>query len=620
VSRLHGDRRTPIVLTRRGVGVVQALAGIALAVPLALVSGGGEPEPDTAWRSMHGTHALEAAPCPARTALAVAPISDTELEDAREGRFDVFGPQRTRLVPPVEWQRDRLGANRYRQSLQKLRFLEPLLRSYADQGDLDALSQATALALDWVDQNPRGGPHTAPDAWGDKVVGDRVPYLSYTTRAAACEGLLTPAEERALLASLSDHGTFLAAPANYIPNNHGLFVDLGLLRLTRFLPFLDQSSQWSETAQRRFVRTLRGRLAGGVWLEHSSAYQFLAIRSVEDFSRVLGADATLERLLARMRTAAGWFVRPDGRITQFGDSNLYRAPDWADAEVSAESDSATFRNAGFAFVRAPGPDGTPGYLAVTDGFHNLTHKHADELSFELYDRGRPVVSDTGLYAKDPGPERDFVLSAAAHSVLTVDGASFPISDPAQVYGSGLVATGDGDGWFAIEGSNPLLRSQGVEHRRLFLYQPGEALVIVDRVDSSLSHAYTRYIQLAPQIRLSSDGHGAAALRGPGFEGRLSDASIGSPAVREEVRGSRHPRAGFTSPDFRELRPRYTVSYADQATSETKALALSLSPAEVGVVAARTSGTGWRVRLRSSGQERALTVRRSGHELSVSDGE
>ena len=56
-----------------------------------------------------------------------------------------------------------------------------------------------------------------------------------------------------------------------------------------------------------------------------------------------------------------------------------------------------------------------GYLAVTDGFHNLTHEHADELSFELFDHGAGIVSDTGLYHKDPGRIRDFVVSERAQA-------------------------------------------------------------------------------------------------------------------------------------------------------------------------------------------------------------
>ena len=187
-----------------------------------------------------------------------------------------------------------------------------------------------------------------------------------------------------------------------------------------------------------------------------------------------------------MKRAAAWFVEPDDEMTQFGDSYLFRVPPWGLRIADRLRGLEAFPRAGFAFVRAPGRDEAgDGYLGVASDFHNTTHKHADELSFELYDHGHRIVSDTGLYHKDPGRIRDFVLSARAHSVLTVDRQGFPILDPSKAYGSGLVGTGRGDGWFAIEGTNPLLRDQGVRHTRLFLYRPGEALVVVDDVELGL---------------------------------------------------------------------------------------------------------------------------------------
>ena len=174
------------------------------------------------------------------------------------------------------------------------------------------------------------------------------------------------------------------------------------------------------------------------------------------------------------------------------------------------------------------PRATAGYLAVTDGFHNTTHKHADELSFELYDHGTSIVNDTGLYHKDPGEIRDFVLSNRAHSGLVVDGLDLPISDPENAYGSGLIAAGQGDGWYAIEGRNRLLHDQGVDHTRLFLYRPGVALVIVDHVRSGLAHTYTRYLQLHPDIELGDRDETAIQINAPGFAGAVYDAGGPTP--------------------------------------------------------------------------------------------
>src|SRR5204863_9769461 len=131
-------------------------------------------------------------------------------------------------------------------------------------------------------------------------------------------------------------------------------------------------------------------------------------------------------------------------------------------------------------------------------------------------------------------------SARAHSDLTVDRRGFPILDPSQAYGSGLIATGQGDGWYAIEGRNPLVRDQGVDHRRLFLYRPGVALVVADRVRSGGEHLYTRHFQLGPDIGIANASVSSTTLRAPGLDGRLYDAPAPAPATRTEVRGSHHP--------------------------------------------------------------------------------
>ena len=86
-----------------------------------------------------------------------------------------------------------------------------------------------------------------------------------------------------------------------------------------------------------------------------------------------------------------------------------RSPTGRRPRSTASTACSRIFGAGFAFVRGSSETGGHGYLAVTDGFHNLTHKHGDELSFELYDDGRSIVNDTGLFHKDPGPIRDYVV-------------------------------------------------------------------------------------------------------------------------------------------------------------------------------------------------------------------
>lgn len=618
---MTSDRRPAPVLTARGRAAVHALVGAAA---LAAVWGfgiGESGEPDDAWRDMRGAAALAAAPCPGPETLELSPPPPEKLAAARRGRFRVFGPEPVRLVPPIDWTEDPLASRRYRQNLHKLRFMEPLLASWRDGGSTEDLERALAIGEDWVRANRDPDRSQPIEAWSDKVSGDRVPYLAYLLRAAACEDLLSAAQRRRMLRGMALHGEVLADRERYVPDNHGLFVDLGLTRLVSALPFLRPGDRWSALARSRFIRTLRGRLSEGVWLEHSPAYQLLAIRAVERMNVALGGDEELEGLLGEMRDAAGWMVRPDGEIAQFGDSHLEPVPDWTSAEAAEQGGMRAFLGAGFAFVRAAGPDGRIGYLAVTDGFHNTTHKHADELSFELVEGSTPLVTDTGLYDKDPGPLHDFAVSNRAHSTLVADGTDWPITEPGAAYGSGLLAAGEGGGWFAIEGQNELLKRQGVRHRRLFLYRPGEGLILCDDVTSAAPHQYTRYLQLGRDVAIPEGTRAGEPIPYEAAEvpGAIVPAPSPAPTAVTQARGEADPVQGYTAPGFRNLRPRWTLAFADTAASETFATTIRIGGTPFAASGCASSGSagGWEVEVvGADGEPATLTVTRDGGTLTL----
>ena len=610
-----------VVLTARGRAAVHALAGaLAFALVWALGIGESRDARDEAWKDLRGAAALAAAPCPEPESLELDRPSAEKLAAARAGRFHVFGPEPVRLVPPIDWTKDPLASRRYRQNLHKLRFLEPLLASWRDTGNRDDLARALAIAADWVRANPDPARSRPVEAWSDKVTGDRVPYLTYTLRAASCEGLASASQERRLLQGMALHGQVLADPRRYVPDNHGLFVDLGLTRLVAELPFLAGAERWGGLARDRFVRTLRGRLSEGVWLEHSPAYQLLAIRAVERMHGELGGDAELGDLLAEMREAAGWMVRSDGQIAQFGDSHQEPVPDWAVAEAADQRGMRVFLGGGFAFVRAAGPAGQTSYLAVTDGFHNTTHKHADELSFELVEGSTPLVTDTGLYDKDPGPLHDYAVSNRAHSTLVADGADWPITDPGGAYGSGLVAAGEGEGWYAIEGRGRMLEAQGVRHRRLFLFRPGEGLVIADAVESDSAHEYTRYLQLARDVAIDPNARAGQAIpfEAQGLSGAVDPAPAATPTTVTQARGEASPIQGYTAPGFRNFRPRWTLAFANADASATFATTIRIGDTQVAARRVRHRAGVWEVDLTGpDGAPATLSVTREGTTLALS---
>jgi hypothetical protein len=498
--------------------------------------------------------------------------SAAALRRAKRGDFEIHETS-AHLVPPVNWESNPQNAQAYRHQLEKLQWIQPLLYAY-QRGDRSALRQALALVLDWVRHNARGAPGTPPDAWHDARTGDRAPYIAYVLNAAGCERMLTPAQGRLLRSSVREHGRVLLADSRIKRTNHGLFVDLGLTLLAREVPYMNQAARWRRVGRQQFARTLRGRIypREGFWLEQSAGYQLLVMKNLARFLAVPGnADPWLERVLRRMHRTSGWLEMPDGRIPQFGDSDLNSLPASARHTAATERGMLVLPRSGYAFVKEPGA-----YLSVDASFHNTSHKHADELSFDLYDRGHRIVSDTGLYAKDPGPAFNFAHSARAHSVLTVDGRSFPLQSN-LAYGSGIVAAGRGDGWFAIYGKNPLVRQQGVTHHRLFLYRPHRALIVLDQIRSPVAHTYDRFFQLGPDIGIRGSAAGLR-LSARGFRGSLDAASSSGPVRLTTVRGRMHPLAGLTSPRFRVWVPRWTARYRTHGASSNQVAAFDLGSA------------------------------------------
>ena len=537
-----------LVITDRGIRLVQTLVASTVALALLLVTSGlwGPAAPDNGWTNLRG-FAASTRPCPSTTSLALPTVSPARIEAARERRFSVFGPRPTELDEPIDWHTDPLGAERYRQNLHKLRFLTPaavqlrLRRSGRGPrpGGLDR--------LDWVRHNP-GGAGTADEAWSSKVVGDRIPFLAYMARAGACEDVLSPRDGRLLLASLTEHGEVLAPNAGYPRDNHGLFVDLGLARLTTFcLPRPGRGV--ARAARERFERTLRGRLSEGVWLEHSSAYQLLAIRPLESLIDVLGSDPELEELLAQMQEAT--VVREAGRRADPVRGLESRAGPGVGARGPARSRDRVPTFAPASPSSGPPANGDVGYLASPTA-STISPTSTPTSSASSFRPWRQHHQRHGPLPQGPGPDPRLRGLQPRPQRLSVDGLDLSIADSGLTYGSGLTAAGGGDGWYAIEGR---IGSCGRGCRPPAPVPVQARRRAGDRRRSRLPlvHSYIRYLQLHPDVTLGDRDQRSIQIEAPGFAGAIYDAAGESPRCGPR-RAARSPLQGWSSPDFREFVP------------------------------------------------------------------
>jgi hypothetical protein len=495
-------------------------------------------------------------------------------EALHERRFEVHGRPAT-LRTPIDWRQDPHESRSWRYQLQALTWLTPTLLLHAASGSREALAAGIETAVDWVSAHLDGPAEVSEFAWYDMAVSQRAPTIAYVLRAGLCEGMLSREQAFALLSACNRHGDELADERKYAADhNHGLAQDEGLYLLARQIPALPAARAWSELATRRLRTTLKATICEqeGGHLEHSAEYQLAITRMVSRLAETMIELPGMRKLLDRLRHATPWHVLPSGRLAQLGDTDDALADGWGVEAASRLRGMKALPQTGYSFVR----DGES-HLAMSAAYHSPAHKHADETGFILVESGQVLLGDAGrwgYYEKEP--DRLYARSAFAHNVLTVDERDFGWRE-SEPYGSGLLAAGEGDGWYAILATNPLLALQGVEHLRLLLYRPGETLVVVDDVRAEAPHDYARRFHFGPGIEARLDEQNDVIAAGGGVAATLAD--LGAEAEIALDRGRDEPtRLGWTYPSDRKRVPVWTATLRSRAANATLTAVLSLGGA------------------------------------------
>ena len=179
-------------------------------------------------------------------------------------------------------------------------------------------------------------------------------------------------------------------------------------------------------------------LADGGHFERSVMYHCIILEDLLDLCN-FGVPMDLSPWIAKMLDFLAAATAPDGGIVRFNDA----------AEGIALSPEELFRYAErLGFARPAVPTGSvdlpaSGYARLRKGDWTLFcdgapigpdyqpgHAHADTLTFELWHRGRRLVTDLGTGIYVDSPLRREQRSTAGHNTVCVDGA-----DSSQVWGA-----------------------------------------------------------------------------------------------------------------------------------------------------------------------------------------
>lgn len=507
------------------------------------------------------------------------------------GRADLpFWP----LSLPLNWDADPFKDTNWRFQLQAWRMVDPLVLAWLQTGDTHYLDDALVFVEDWHSYHIE---QRLPSqyGWYDMATGIRAMKLAFLLdRAMRGEFELDVRGQSVLLELAELHVRKLLEPAFLSTGNHGLFQVHGLVALCSTVPYLKSCGGALAYAETHMQDLLSRQFSSeGVHLEHSPEYHLFVSATVQG---MLGSGwyknfEYIQHLMPEVQANRVWMLDPDRSVVAVGDSvasryNLsFPAGDDTCVDVSTYQSRCyllqAFSKSGYAVVRSDWaiPEVSSSMLFFMASFHSAAHKHADDLSFDLFEFGERLLTDTGKSSYNSDKWRDFAVSTRAHNALEIDGRSSS-TRLADAYGSALRQVSRQGDAFALEGVIQHANSGVTQRRRLF-YTPRLWLLVVDDLAGASVATVTQWFHFAKQVQVTGP------LPGPGaksvFDARLRSGRLvqleqllpGCPSTLSF--GSSSPIQGWETESYGHLVPRHTVGFTCTGNERAFATLLLLDP-------------------------------------------
>lgn len=425
-----------------------------------------------------------------------------------------------RMVPEVD-------NNSFRLQLHYLTTVHQLTRAFEVTGNIDYIEHAARIVDSWHAHHPAFTVSRKRVAYHEHGTAIRVFHLLGFFEAYRCANVKDdPNRTERILKMLYDHAVLLATPTFYRPrHNHGIFQDMALFAIASCFPEFDRSPEWERVARARLDAQLDSSLAmDGTHLEHSPGYHVYVYHILSrfvDWTNVNGfplsdrfdvIDAMPERLVH--------LIKPNRTLPMVGDTGgqirgrhliprveSHPQLDYAlsggqggicptERMVNLGSNYAVMREY-WTHPKRPFSDAT--HLLMTAGYHGHAHKHADDLSLELYGLGRDFIVEAGRYGYADCPERAEAMRVMSHNTVHRLGEELDLSVD-RVGESGIVSVEPIGKQVVATGVSRLI-GKGAVHTRKVVYDQARTLVVYDRITSPEPDLFVQRFHVAPGLEL-----------------------------------------------------------------------------------------------------------------------
>lgn len=417
-----------------------------------------------------------------------------------------------------------LAPNMCQLYLQAFLPIKYLILGYNISSNHDYLDLASEFIESWLEYEPNSNNRFT---WYDHSTSDRVLVMIYFILTAKKDDIVKYDQLISEMnQSIKKHAEFLYDDSNYLYNNHGTMIDKSLYIVSKFLDDSD-SERYKRKSIHRLKKSIKINFSPEmVYLENSIGYHLFSLNFFFTIEKLIlnPLGDTLGEILNRsaVRKSIDFLIhalKPDYKFPVIGDTfevsldkidfhvslfeKNYPPLKWVLSSGVAgsppEEFSKVYQNEGYAFFHNSWDFKNPDeitHASFRAGFLTTIHKHADDLSFTLFAKGKDIFVDSGVYTYENGDFKDFFSSAQAHNTVVVDDHTYPFREGTNE-DTGILDYGEEEDYYYVVGKNDMYN--GVNITRSFYFLKNGDVVIIDDIQSPEIHNYSQYYQLGPKI-------------------------------------------------------------------------------------------------------------------------
>lgn len=300
--------------------------------------------------------------------------------------FFLSSLEKIKFGDTIDWNYEHNNAaNTYQLYIQTLNVISYLCDGYVESKEKLYLYKAYNLLLNWI-HFIKTDEQANKFKWVDHTVANRTLTMIYFFNLAKD---VINIEKNIIIDILIEHGEFLFDDKNYTKNNHGIMSDRSLLALTVFLEDFPEKNKWFEKGKFRIREAFsRDFSYQGVHLENSPAYhRMVKIMFERIYNFLTNHNLTLGDdfgdKLKMTDEYLKYITKPNGLFPTIGDTAL------AKTNVQRANSSFHDAEAGITIMQSKSKNDLDStWLSFICGYGSRTHKHKDDLSLNLYYKGK----------------------------------------------------------------------------------------------------------------------------------------------------------------------------------------------------------------------------------------